>query len=155
MANTIATIVKWLNKLAPDQVLRLVTDSRKVEPGDVFFAYPVGKDDGRNYIKQAIAHGAAAVILEEKDFVWSSDLLVPHYAVTNLLWQSGFIASAYLNQPDAGMFVMAVTGTNGKTSCTNWLARATSLLGTPSCVIGTLGIATVKNGTMRFSCIRK
>ena len=46
------------------------------------------------------------------------------------------------------MFVMAVTGTNGKTSCTHWLARAVSLLGTPACVIGTLGIAHVKNGTI-------
>ncbi len=145
---TISSIVKWLTKLAPDQVLRLVTDSRRVQPGDVFFAYPVGDGDGRNFIKQAIAQGAAAILYEEKEFVWGSDLLVPHLAVTNLLWQSGFIASSYLKQPDAAMNVMAVTGTNGKTSCTNWLARAVSSLGTQACVIGTLGIATVKNGSV-------
>jgi len=148
MATTIASIVKWLTKLSPDKALRLVTDSRKVQAGDVFFAYPVGADDGRNYIKQAIAHGAAAIVYEEREFVWASDLLVPHLPVNNLLWQSGFIASSYLKQPDATMFVMAVTGTNGKTSCTHWLARAVSLLGTPACVIGTLGIAHVKNGTI-------
>ena len=144
----IAAVVTWLNALAPDQVLRLETDSRQVQPGDVFFAYPVGAGDGRNYIKQAVELGAVGVIYEAQDFVSNSDLRIPCLAVSDLLRQSGFIASAYLKQPDAGMTVMAVTGTNGKTSCTNWLARAVSQLGTQACVIGTLGIATVKSGTV-------
>jgi len=141
-----ANTVEWLNSLAPNKALRLETDSRKVQRGDVFFAYPVGKGDGRDYIRQAIEQGAMAIVYEEQDFVWDGELSVPHLAVANLLEQSGVIASSYLKQPDAAMFVMAVTGTNGKTSCTNWLARAVSQLGTQSCVIGTLGIATVKNG---------
>jgi UDP-N-acetylmuramoyl-L-alanyl-D-glutamate--2,6-diaminopimelate ligase len=148
MATPIASVVEWLNRLSPGKVLTLTTDSRKVQPGDVFFAYPVVNGDGRNYIKQAIAQGAMAIVYEEQDFVWGSDLLVSHFAVTDLLGKSGYIASSYLKQPDAAMFVMAVTGTNGKTSCTNWLARAISTLGTPACVIGTLGIAAVKNGML-------
>ena len=146
MSTTIASIVAWLTRLSPDKVLRLESDSRKVQRGDVFFAYPVVKGDGRNYIQQAVELGAKAVVYEEQDFVWDAALSVPHLAVANLLEESGVIAAAYLKQPDAAMFVMAVTGTNGKTSCTNWLARAVSLLGTQSCVIGTLGIAAVKNG---------
>ena len=148
MVTSIEPVVQWLIRLAPKQVLRMVADSRKVQAGDVFFAFPIATDDGRNYIKQAIAQGAAAVVYEELEFVWSEDLLVPHFAVPNLLWQSGFIASAYLHHPDAKMFTMAVTGTNGKTSCTNWLARAVSSLGQSACVIGTLGIATAKNGSI-------
>ena len=142
----ISQAVAWLNSLAP--VAALVSDSRKVAPGAVFFAFPVGKDDGRNYIRQAIERGARAVLYEASDFVWDDTLAVPHLAVSDLLRQSGFIAGSYLQQPDLAMFVVAVTGTNGKTSCTNWLARAMSLTGTPSCVIGTLGIAAVNNGTV-------
>ena len=145
MENTsIAFIVDWLRALKPVQ--HLVTDSRKVQVGDVFFAYPVGNDDGRNYIRQAIAQGAKAVIHEAADFVWDTSLGVPHLAVPELLRQSGYIAASYLEHPDADMVTIAVTGTNGKTSCTNWIARALSLTGTKSCVIGTLGIATVQKG---------
>ena len=139
-------IVEWLRALAP--IKNLVTDSRKVQPGDVFFACPVGSGDGRKYIGQAIAQGAKAVIYEAADFVWNTDFAVPHLAVADLLWQSGIIASAWLEQPDAAMFTVAVTGTNGKTSCTHWITRALSLTGIPSCVIGTLGIAAVTRGTM-------
>ena len=144
--NLISKTVAWLNALTP--VAALVGDSRKVVPGAVFFAFPVGKGDGRNYIKQAIAQGAQAVLYEAQDFVWDESLTVPHLAVSDLLWQSGFIAASFLQQPDLDMFVAAVTGTNGKTSCTNWLGRAMSLTGTPSCVIGTLGIAAVHHGVV-------
>lgn len=142
-------IVQWLQGLREREYdLRFVSDSRKVKRGDVFFAYPVGKDDGRNYIQHAIEQGAQAVIYEEQNFVWNEQWQVPHLAVQNLLWQSGFIISRYLNQPDASLFTVAVTGTNGKTSCTQWIARAMSLSEIPSCVIGTLGVGVARNGLM-------
>jgi len=144
--SVINPVVQWLAAQAPSQ--RLVTDSRQIQSGDVFCAYPIGKDDGRNYLRQAVERGAAAVLYEARDFIWDAQLTVPHLAVPDLLWQSGFIASSYLKQPDQAMFVAAVTGTNGKTSCTQWLARAMSLCGTPSCVVGTLGIAAVSNGSV-------
>jgi len=145
MENTsITPIVDWLRALPG--VSHLVTDSRKVQAGDVFFACPVGRDDARNYIRHAVAQGAQAIIYEAADFVWDDTLTVPHLAVRDLLWQSGYIASSFLYHPDAAMFSVAVTGTNGKTSCSNWIARALSLTGTKSCVIGTLGIATVTRG---------
>ncbi len=147
----ITMITTWLQQFtAPSAVLRLVTDSRAVRPGDVFFAYPVGSADGRDYIQSAVSRGAIAVIHEEQGFDWSVSCAmlpdIPHLAVRDLLWQSGFIASHYLGQPDAGMCVVAVTGTNGKTSCTQWLASAFSRLGNAVCVVGTLGVALVKNG---------
>jgi UDP-N-acetylmuramoyl-L-alanyl-D-glutamate--2,6-diaminopimelate ligase len=140
--------VQWLKNLSPSTVLRFVADSRKLQPGDVFFAYPVGQGDGRKYIQQAIELGAQAIVYEENNFAWNEQWNVPHLPVQNLLWQSGFIVSDYLNQPDASLFTVAVTGTNGKTSCTQWIARALSLAGTPSCVIGTLGVGVAKNGLM-------
>ena len=125
---------------------RFVADSRRVQAGDVFFALPVGNSDGRDYISHAIAQGALAVVYEERDFSWNPEWTVPHLAVPDLLWQSGFIAGAYLEHPDAGMFVTAVTGTNGKTSCTQWIAHALSRLGSPTTVVGTLGVSLIKNG---------
>ncbi len=53
---------------------------------------------------------------------------------------AGQIANAYYGQPDSAMFTIAVTGTNGKTSCTQWLGNALSRLGEPTAVIGTLGV---------------
>lgn len=143
--------MEWLKSLSPS-TLRLVADSRQVQAGDVFFAYPVGAGDGRKYIPQAIERGAQAVVYEAENeagkFAWNPQWQVPHLAVPNLLWESGFIASSYLNQPDAPLFTVAVTGTNGKTSCTQWIARALSMLGTPTGVVGTLGMAVAKNGLM-------
>ncbi len=147
MINTsVQSVVEWLRGVSG--ATRLVTDSRQIRAGDVFVAYPVGKGDGRHYIAQAIAQGAAAVIYDDAGFVWDPAHRVPHIAVSDLLHQSGYIAALYLNQPDAGMVVVAVTGTNGKTSCTNWIARALSLSGMPACVVGTLGIAAVTHGTV-------
>jgi len=158
-------IVQWLQNLNSTKVLKFVADSRKVQPGDVFFSYPVGQGDGRNYIQQAIELGAQAVVYEEESFLllgssfprrnddqqkfeWNEKWNVPHLAVQDLLWQSGFIVSSYRNQPDASLFTVAVTGTNGKTSCTQWIARAMSQSGIPSCVIGTLGVGVARNGLM-------
>ena len=154
------TLMFWLNQLTPPVVasvggmsssilpvaLRLVADSRLIQAGDVFVALPVGNADGRDYIRHALDQGAIAVMYEEQGFSWNPEWTVPHIAVRNLLWQSGFIASHYLGHPDTGMCVVAVTGTNGKTSCTQWIAHALSRLGTPTAVVGTLGISLVKNG---------
>lgn len=141
---TMTPIVDWLRRFSA--VPALVTDSRRVQPGDIFFAYPVGKDDGRRYIDEAIASGAQAIVVEAHDFVWQERWTVPHLAVPDLLWQVGFIVNELLDAPAADMFVAAVTGTNGKTSCTQWISHALSLTGVRTCVIGTLGIATVSNG---------
>ncbi len=143
-----ASIVDWMNALMPGSVLRLVSDSRSVKAGDLFFAYPVGKGDGRRYIRQAVEHGAIGVIYEPKDYTWDAACSVPHLPVSDLLWNAGFIAGDYLKSPDSGMFNIAVTGTNGKTSCTQWVARALSMLGQSSCVIGTLGVAEYKKGNV-------
>ena len=142
--NALIFIKKLATELNLSAPLKLVSDSRKIKAGDVFFAYPVGASDGRHYINQAIEQGAVAVIYEANDFDWQPNWQVPHCAVKNLLWQSGWIASAYLEGPNAPLFTVAVTGTNGKTSCTQWIAKALASSGVPSSVIGTLGVGIVK-----------
>ncbi|MES2257827.1 MAG: UDP-N-acetylmuramoyl-L-alanyl-D-glutamate--2,6-diaminopimelate ligase [Pseudomonadota bacterium] len=131
-------ISNWIKQAAPDG--QLASDSRRIKAGDVFFAYPGDGKDGRDYIAAALAQGAAAIVHEARDFKGDAGA-VPHLAVLDLKRQSGPIAQAYYNQPDAGMFSVGVTGTNGKTSCAVWLGQALSRLGEATAVVGTLGVA--------------
>src|SRR5215468_479101 len=120
-------------------ITRLVTDSRRVEPGDVFVAMPGIRTDGRAFIEQAIAAGAAAVIWDGRDFFWDSAWQVPNAAVAGLRERLGFIAAGVYGYPSHRMWVAGVTGTNGKTSCSHWIAQSLTHLGRRTAVIGTLG----------------
>ena len=132
----------WIAQHAP--LAQLVSDSRRVGPGDVFFAYPGEAADGRSYIAQAIGQGAAAVVYDGAGFAWEAAWNVPHLAVDELKRQAGPIAHACLGMPDSGMFTVGVTGTNGKTSCAVWLGQAFASLGQTAAVIGTLGVGLFK-----------
>ena len=131
-------IISWINSAAPGAVL--ASDSRRVTPGAVFFAYPGEAGDGRAYIARAIEQGAAAVVYEERDFAWDAAWDVPHLALAGLKKNAGPIAHAFYGMPDAAMFTIGVTGTNGKTSCAVWLGQALARLGDAAAVIGTLGV---------------
>ena len=135
-------ICKWVVAAAPGG--KLVSDSRQVEPGDVFFAYPGDAGDGRRFIEAAIDAGASAVVYDPQDFDWVASLPVPHLAVPDLKPQAGTIAHAVFGHPDIDMFTVGVTGTNGKTSCAVWLGQAFAKLGETAAVIGTLGVALFK-----------
>jgi UDP-N-acetylmuramoyl-L-alanyl-D-glutamate--2,6-diaminopimelate ligase len=138
MAASVNDICQWIRTAAPQG--RLVSDSRLVRSGDVFFAWPGEAGDGRAYIAQAVENGAAAVVFEERGHLWNDTLSVPHIAVANLKQLAGPIAHACLGMPDSGMFTTGVTGTNGKTSIAVWLGQAFARLGEKTAVIGTLGV---------------
>jgi UDP-N-acetylmuramoyl-L-alanyl-D-glutamate--2,6-diaminopimelate ligase len=138
MAASVNDICQWIRAAAPQG--RLVSDSRLVRPGDVFFAWPGEAGDGRAYIAQAVGNGAAAVVFEERGHAWDGKLAVPHLAVSELKQMAGPIAHACLGMPDSGMFTAGVTGTNGKTSIAVWLGQAFARLGEKAAVIGTLGV---------------
>ena len=141
---TTTEILAWLHANAPKA--QLSSDSRSISPGDIFIAFPGDAADGRDYIEHAVEAGARAVVYEAKDFTWDDRLTLPHLGVENLKELAGDIASAYYDQPDAAMFTVAVTGTNGKTSCSQWLGKALSRLGQPTAVVGTLGVALYRSG---------
>ncbi|MDR3479789.1 MAG: UDP-N-acetylmuramoyl-L-alanyl-D-glutamate--2,6-diaminopimelate ligase [Burkholderiaceae bacterium] len=136
--------MNWLRKIAPNA--QLSADSRTIAAGDVFIAYPVPGADGRKHIEHAIAQGAVAVWYDPDGFDWPAAWALPHLAVARLGSVAGQLANAFYGQPDCAMFTVAVTGTNGKTSCTQWLGSALSRLGEPTAVIGTLGVGLYKNG---------
>jgi UDP-N-acetylmuramoyl-L-alanyl-D-glutamate--2,6-diaminopimelate ligase len=146
MTPSLDDICSWIQAAAPGG--RLVSDSRRVGPGDVFFAYPgEGTADGRNYIRAAVEQGAAAVVYEARASARAESIAVPHLAVADLKKNAGPIAHAFYGQPDAGMFTVGVTGTNGKTSIALWTAQALARLGSlaeSAAVIGTLGVGVVR-----------
>jgi UDP-N-acetylmuramoyl-L-alanyl-D-glutamate--2,6-diaminopimelate ligase len=119
---------------------RLTTDSRDVADGDGFIAWPGAQTDGRCYVAVALAVGAPAILVEHKD-VESFDLQDgPIATYTDLKQALGPIASNYYDAPSENLAVVAVTGTNGKTSTTWLFAQALSKLGQRCGIVGTLGI---------------
>jgi UDP-N-acetylmuramoyl-L-alanyl-D-glutamate--2,6-diaminopimelate ligase len=118
---------------------RLCTDSRRAGAGAAFLAYPGEHADGRAHIADAVAKGAAAVLFDPRDgFAWPDALRVPHVPVTDLKQKAGALAHELYGRPSEKLWMCGVTGTNGKTSCTHWIA---SLLSNAR-VIGTLGAGT-------------
>ena len=117
----------------------MTADSRLVKAGSVFVAYKGEATDGREFIPQAIKNGAASVIWEQANFAWHDDWQVPNQAIVNLKQQIGQIASEFYGQPSQHLWMIGVTGTNGKTTCTHWLAQAFSFLNKKTALIGTLG----------------
>jgi UDP-N-acetylmuramoyl-L-alanyl-D-glutamate--2,6-diaminopimelate ligase len=118
---------------------RLGSDSRRTGPGAAFFAYPGEGSDGRAYIPDAVARGVSAVIWEEANFAWSADWRVPNAPVRGLKQQAGALADRFYGHPSASLWTCGVTGTNGKTSCSQWIAAALERRGTKTGVVGTLG----------------
>jgi len=120
-------------------ITRLVTDSRMVMPGDTFVAYPGGQADGRQFIPQAIAQGANAVIWEAHNFAWNKAWQSPNLAIRELRQHAGELAAQVYGRPAEKLWMVGVTGTNGKTSCTHWIAQSLTALGRKAAMIGTLG----------------
>ena len=117
----------------------LTADSRAVKMGSVFAAYPGTVRDGRAFIADAIGRGAAAILWERQGFAWNPRWTLPNVAVDGLRARiSGIAGEAYGNPSDA-LWMAGVTGTNGKTSVSQWIASALDALGRRSAVIGTLG----------------
>jgi len=121
-------------------VAGLCTDSRALAPGEVFLAYPGGNQDGRRHIDDAIAQGAPAVLWERSGFEWNTHWRVPNLAVADLRDLAGHLAHEVYGRPSEAMWVAGVTGTNGKTSTSQWIAQALTGCGVRCAVIGTLGI---------------
>ncbi|MCE2780839.1 UDP-N-acetylmuramoyl-L-alanyl-D-glutamate--2,6-diaminopimelate ligase [Limnohabitans sp.] len=129
----------------------LRTDSRQVQPGDAFIAWPGAATDGRRFLAQALVQGASACLMEEEGHApWltalQGEVSTERLAcMPQLKTQTGWVADAYYEQPSQALQVLAVTGTNGKTSTTWWLAQALSspVLAQSCAVIGTLGVGRV------------
>ena len=118
---------------------RLTSDSRAVKRGDTFVAYRGESRDGRDYIAQAIAAGAASILWEPRGFKWNAAWQVPNLALPALRVRAGLVAARVYANPGRRLRMIGITGTNGKTTCSQWIARALNQRGIRTAVVGTLG----------------
>jgi len=118
----------------------LRTDSRLVQPGDAFIAWPGYANDGRRFVQQALDAGASTCLVE-LDGVEAFGFEDARVAtLPDLKAVTGDIANAYFEHPSRRLKVVATTGTNGKTSTAWWTAQALTRLGQRCGVMGTLGV---------------
>ena len=140
-AMPLAQILDWLRAQAGAAGGDLCADSRQIQPGDVFVAVPgvsPGADDGRRYLAAARSRGAVAALVEA-DGLNAPDAGLPLLPVPGLRRRLGEIAAAYYGHPSESLRVIGVTGTNGKTSTTFWIAQMLSRVGLRCAVLGTVG----------------
>lgn len=114
-------------------------DSRHIENGDVFVAWPGTADDGRRHIEDALSRGAAAVLYENGDGFCFPASGRPVFAVEGLRALAGFLADEIYGRPSERLWLAGVTGTNGKTTVSQWIGRMLEAFGCSCGVIGTLG----------------
>lgn len=130
----------WLRARVAGQ---LHCDSRKVGAGDGFIAWPGAATDGRRFVPAALEQGAQACLVEHagsEAYAFASDKVA---AYEGLKAATGPIGALFYGEPSHELDVLAVTGTNGKTSTAWWLAQALTNLkprAMPCALVGTLGI---------------
>lgn len=133
----------WLRQR---EVKALCSDSRQVQNQDAFVAWPGFARDGRVYVPDALEAGACACLVEWDgvDQVmanWPKDVDRSAVAcISGLKNLAGEIADHFYKHPSRDLSVIAITGTNGKTSSAWWLAQALTAAGRRCGVMGTLGV---------------
>ena len=136
--------VQWLRERVTGT---LQTDSRLIRPGDGFIAWPGAATDGRAHVADAMVRGATACLVEQSGveaFGFTGDHMA---ALHGLKGATGPIAAQWFDHPTSQLAVLAVTGTNGKTSTAWWLAGALNALSNRElpalagcALVGTLGM---------------
>ena len=128
------------------EVTGIATDSRKVNPGNLFIACTIGGDSNIPYINDAIKAGAVAVLAEGPALPDPYLCSVPLFRAKDIYKRIGVIADRLYQHPSADMTIIGVTGTNGKTSVSHMLAQSLTVLPNNICgLIGTLGYGPINN----------
>jgi UDP-N-acetylmuramoyl-L-alanyl-D-glutamate--2,6-diaminopimelate ligase len=133
-----------VNSANEREITGLSADSRTIQSGDLFLATMGAQYDGRNFIHDALVQGAVAIVCEKNSLSedMSSEIKncsVPVILIKDLQKTIGHIAARFYNNPSQKMTIIGVTGTNGKTSCSQFIARCLQAANVPCGVIGTLG----------------
>lgn len=118
------------------EVSGITLDSREVRPGDAFLALRGATHDGLAFAAEALQRGACVVLADAGSISAPAGDVVP---VERLGERVSEIAGRFFGEPSTRMLLIGVTGTNGKTTCSQLVANAFDVLGTRCGVIGTLG----------------
>ena len=135
----------WLRQIAPSVFADrrdLHLDSRRLQCGDVFVAVRGERADGRHYLPAAAASGAAAALVDAEGWDEEASAMgeLPTLAVKDLRGVLGPMAAEFYRRPSEHLLSIGVTGTNGKTSSTQWIAQLLTRAGRRCAVIGTIGV---------------
>ena len=145
-----------------NQNKKICADTRSLRLGDIFIAYSIDSPNDNQvnkvcnfeHIQQAIKLKPSAVLADEKLMhdenyaEYKNNLVennIPILVLPNLYEYIGDIVSYFNGYPSSKLPVIGVTGTNGKTSVSTWLAQCLNALNSPACVIGTLGTGFLDN----------
>lgn len=136
-------LIPWMSHAPARSLGEMTLDSRQVASGDLFVAIAGHQRDGRQFIPQAIAQGAAAVIAEANDVASDGDIMdmhgVPIIYLSQLAQHLSALAGRFYQPLGDYLRLIGVTGTNGKTTITQLLAQWVNLLGETGAVMGTMG----------------
>ena len=122
------------------QVSGFALDNRLLQPGMGFVALQGTQQHGLAYAEAAVAAGAVVILYEPVADIIVPECQVPVIAITNLAEKLGGLAAEFYAHPSRSMSMIGVTGTDGKTSVTHFIAEAMQSLGKQSAVMGTIGI---------------
>ncbi len=114
-------------------------DTRLLKQGSLFLALKGHAVDGRLFMQQAEQSGAVAILFDNSDGFIAPTLSIPCIAVPSLAEKVSELAGLFYDQPAKKLALVGVTGTNGKSTCTQLIANWTQLLGQRGGVLGTLG----------------
>lgn len=126
-------------------VASLTDDSRQIKPGTLFMAVKGERVDGHSYVRQAVAAGAAALIVQDASV--ALDQSVPIVGVRDSRRALGILAARLLNDPSTHLRMIGVTGTNGKTT-TTYLCKA--MLESAKRHVGLIGTVAYEIGSERI-----
>ncbi|OBS09078.1 UDP-N-acetylmuramoyl-L-alanyl-D-glutamate--2,6-diaminopimelate ligase [Acidihalobacter prosperus] len=138
-------LADWCGRALPKSVVTgLSQDSRRIRPGDAFVALPGSREHGLSHAADAVARGAVAILADgdapaDMDMDDAVALGVPVCRIADLPAKLGAIAARFYGQPAQRMTVIGVTGTDGKSSVSHFLAQALDQDGARAGIVGTLG----------------
>lgn len=132
------------DRIAPDRVVglpvgevrALAYDSRRADPGTLFFAVPGEHTDGHRFVREAVESGALAVVVEHEQ----TDPGVPQLVVANTRHALADAADLWFGEPSRALATIGVTGTNGKTTVTGLCAQLLSAADRHPGLIGTVSV---------------
>lgn len=149
----LAGMVAYPSVLEDTNIVGISLDSRHVDSAYLFLALSVDKQQRLNCLKQAISAGASVVLYDKDNDLASAEITelaqagVAAYAINNLADKTGEIAARFYGHPSLALTIIAVTGTNGKTSVSQFIAQSLESLGLPCGIVGTLGIGRINGIT--------
>ncbi|ADP67197.1 UDP-N-acetylmuramoyl-L-alanyl-D-glutamate--2,6-diaminopimelate ligase [Buchnera aphidicola] len=136
-------LLPWIKNIPKKYISNLKMDSRTLTPGDLFIAVPGIKKDGRHFIVQAINKKAAAILCETKKkdkhgiFKYIKNVILIYFF--KLSENVSLLANRFYKEPGKRLKIIGITGTNGKTTVTQLINQWSTILGTKTATMGTLG----------------